>query len=39
MRAKRESSGPIVAPEVTHHAAPRQNNCAPSVTMKAGTPK
>ena len=26
----------MVAPVVTHQAAPRQNNWPPSVTMKAG---
>ena len=29
----------MVCPVVTHQAAPRQNNCAPSVTMKAGMPR
>ena len=39
MSAKRSSSGAIVCPVVTHHAAPRQNNCPPRVTMKAGMPR
>ena len=36
--AKRSSSGAMVWPVVTHHAAPRQNNCPPRVTMKDGMP-
>ena len=36
--AKRLSSGAIVSPLVTNQAAPRQNNCPPRVTMKAGMP-
>ena len=39
IREKRSSSGAMVAPVVTHQAAPRQNNCPPSVTMKAGMPR
>ena len=39
IKANRSSSGAIVAPVVTHQAAPRQNNCPPSVTMKAGMPR
>ena len=37
--AKRSSSGAMVSPVVTHHAAPRQNNRPPSVTMKDGMPR
>ena len=36
--AKRASSGAIVWPVVTSHAAPRQNSWPPSVTMNAGMP-
>ena len=37
--AKRSSSGAMVAPDVTHQAAPRQNNWPPSVTMNEGMPR
>ncbi len=36
--AKRSSSGAIVWPVVTSHAAPRQNSWPPRVTMNAGMP-